>query len=210
MKIQLVDINPVMCNFWKLHFSDCEDVEVFCGDFFTLPTDCVVSPANSFGFMNGGLDALITKKLGIKTQEKLQKKIQEEFNGELLVGQATLIETEFPEIPYCISAPTMRVPLLLTGSVNVYLAAKAVFILLLQNPQIQTVTISGLGTGVGKIPFDICAKHMRQAYNEIILKQISFPKHLSDAQKAHKYLITSGYKNEDIKPGYGPNLHYSD
>lgn len=199
MKIQLIDRNQVMCNFWKLHFDNCSDVTIHCGDFFSLPADCIVSPANSFGFMDGGLDAVITNKLGKKTQENLQKLLEEKYNGELLVGQAVLVETGNNEVPFCISAPTMRVPLLLKDSVNVYMAAKAIFRLLLENPQIQTVSISGLGTGVGHVPFDICARQMRQAYNEVCLKQFVQPKTLQEAQKSHMNLITSSYKYNDLK-----------
>ena len=175
MKIQLIDRNKLMCEEWKEAFKDCPDVIVHHGDFFSLPADCIVSPANSFGFMDGGLDYVITKKVGTKTQEKLQKLLDEKYFGELLVGQAVLIETEFPEIPYCISAPTMRVSLKIGGTVNVYLAAKAIFRVIMENAQLQTITISGLGTGVGGVFEVICAQQMRTAYNETILdKQKKF------------------------------------
>jgi O-acetyl-ADP-ribose deacetylase (regulator of RNase III) len=68
--------------------------------------------------------------MGWQVQERLQKQIKEKHNGELLVGQAILIETGFSGIPYLISAPTMRVPMILKDAVNVYLASKAIFILL--------------------------------------------------------------------------------
>ena len=175
MKIQLIDKNKLMCEEWIEAFKDYSDVVVHHGDFFSLPTDCIVSPANSFGFMDGGLDYVITKKVGIKTQEKLQKLIHEKYYGELLVGQAVLIETEFPNIPYCISAPTMRVSLKIGLTVNVYLAAKAIFRVLMENPHINTVTISGLGTGVGGVFEVICAQQMKRAYEETILdKQKKF------------------------------------
>ncbi len=75
MKIQLIDRNKEMCEQWNLLFKDCKDVVIHCGDFFSLQTDCVVSPANSFGFMDGALDLAISKKLGWQVQEKLQKQI---------------------------------------------------------------------------------------------------------------------------------------
>lgn len=112
MKIQLIDWNEEMCSQWELHFKDSNDVMIHCGDFFSLETDCVVSPANSFGYMDGGLDMAISDKLGWQVQEKLQKQIKEKYFGELLVGQAELVETDFAEIPFCISAPTMRVPMI--------------------------------------------------------------------------------------------------
>jgi len=77
MIIQLVDRNNEMCEQWASHYKGCNDVIVHCGDFFSLKTDCVVSPANSFGFMDGGLDLAISNKLGWQVQKKLQKQIQE-------------------------------------------------------------------------------------------------------------------------------------
>ena len=204
MKIQLIDRNLGMCEQWKLQFKNCKDVVVHHGDFFSLKTDCVVSPANSFGFMDGALDLAISKKIGWQVQEKLQKRIATSFyNGELLVGQAILIETENSEIPYCISAPTMRVPLILKDSVNVYLAAKAIFTLLIKvnseawvsnhEELIGTVTISGLGTGVGKMPYDICARQMKTAYDDFWMNKYSYPSTWFEAQKRHQLLYSNSY-----------------
>lgn len=195
MKIQLIDRNQGMCDQWKLQFKDCDDVIIHCGDFFSLPTDCVVSPANSFGYMDGGLDMAISKKLGWQVQEKLQKQIKEKHLGEILVGQAELIETDFEEIPFCISAPTMRVPLILINTVNIYLASKAIFNLLKNENRIGTVTISGLGTGVGRLPYDICANQMRQAYEEIWLDNYNFPQSWYDAQTRHQLLYSKDHRD---------------
>lgn len=196
MKIQLIDRNLEMCKAWENAFSGCNDVIVHHGDFFSLKTDCVVSPANSFGFMDGSLDLVISQKLGWQVQERLQKQIEEKYLGEILVGQAELVETGVPEIPFCISAPTMRVPLILTNTVNVYLAAKAIFnLLLLEQDRIGSVTISGLGTGVGRVPYDVCAKQMRQAYNEIWLGKYDKPKTWFEAQKRHQLLYSNEYRD---------------
>jgi len=186
MKIQLIDRNEEMCNQWKLQFKDCKDVIVHCGDFFSLKTDCVVSPANSFGYMDGGLDVIISEKVGWQVQDKLQVQIIENYYGELLVGQALLIATDFDEIPFCIAAPTMRVPSPIESTVNVYLATKAIFQLLKKESGIKTVTISGLGTGVGKMAFDICAKQMKQAYDDVWLGQLTFPNTWHEAQDKHE------------------------
>lgn len=195
MKFQFIDKNAEMCMQWKLYFNDCKDVIIHCGDFFSLKTDCIVSPANSFGFMDGSLDLIITKKLGPQVQKKLQKQIQEKYFGELLVGQAELIETDFKEIPFCISAPTMRVPSILENTVNVYLASKAIFSLLKTENRIETITISGLGTGVGKVPYNICAKQMKQAYIDVWLNKYTFPATWREAQITHQMLYSKTYKD---------------
>jgi O-acetyl-ADP-ribose deacetylase (regulator of RNase III) len=195
MKIQLIDSSLQMCKAWESQFKGCNDVTIFHGDFFEKSTDCIISPANSFGFMDAGLDLLISEVIGWQAQEQLQKRIKEEYNGELLVGQAVLIETGFA-IPFLIAAPTMRVPMILKDSVNVYLAARAIFLLLKQNHhRISIVTLSGFGTGVGKVPYDVCAKQMKQAYDEVWLNKFVFPKTWHDAQVCHTSLFLDEHRD---------------
>lgn len=204
MTIQLIDRNEEMCNQWKSYFEGIDDVIVHQGDFFSLPTDCVVSPANSFGFMDGGLDAAITAKLGRGVQNRIQDRLKQSRMGELLVGQAMLVESDNKEIPYCISAPTMRVPMILKNTPNVYLAAKAIFALIkdiedamyLGNCEdIDTITISGLGTGVGQVPYDICAKQMKIAYDEVYLEKYVPQPTWHGAQMTHQALYTKSFRD---------------
>jgi hypothetical protein len=130
MKIQIIDRKVELVKAFQEAFKDCEDVEVLLGSIFDIKTDCIVSPANSFGFMDGSLDLAISETLGWGIQTRLQKLIQEEHNGELLVGQAVLVETDSEKIPWVISSPTMRVPQIIKNTPNPYLASKAVFCLL--------------------------------------------------------------------------------
>ena len=192
MKIQLIDRNQQMIDQWKFQFQNCEDVIIHHGDFFSLETDCVVSPANSFGFMDGGLDGVISETLGWQIESKLQKQIKEKYNGELLVGQAELVITDNKAVPYCISAPTMRVPLIISNTINVYLATKAVFVLLkkinAEQNVINSITISGFGTGVGELSYDVFAKQMKQAYDDFWLDKYVFPLGWFDAQQKHHKL----------------------
>jgi O-acetyl-ADP-ribose deacetylase (regulator of RNase III) len=199
MKIQFIDRNKEMCDQWSLQFKDCDDVFIHCGDFFSLKTDCVVSPSNSFGFMDGGLDLAITKKLGYQIQEKLQKQIQEKYFGEILVGQAELIKTDLEYIPFVLSAPTMRVPMILKDTVNIYLACKAIFSLLKKETGINIVTISGMGTGVGQVPYDVCAKQMKQAYNDVWLNKFVFPDNWNEAQIKNQLLYSGKYMDLQYK-----------
>lgn len=189
-----------MVDAWKSAFAGVPDVDIHLNSAFAIPTECVVSPANSQGWMDGGFDATITNYVGVATQANVQKRIREEFNGELLVGQAIYVPTHNPFIPYCISAPTMRCPMILgPQSVNAYLAARAIF-LLLKQPDLpfNSVTIPGLGTGVGQVPYENCAHQMRIAYEEFYLGK--FVPHASwrDAQKHHQ-MLTRAPKYVDLQ-----------
>jgi O-acetyl-ADP-ribose deacetylase (regulator of RNase III) len=195
MIINLIDKNKEMCNCWSEFFNDCSDVLIHNTDFFSVKSDCVVSPANSFGFMDGGLDLVISRKLGWSVQTMLQKQIKQNYGGELLVGQAELVETNNSDFPYLISAPTMRVPMIIKDTVNVYLASKAIFKILLNEKRINSINISGLGTGVGQVSYNICAKQMKAAYNDIWLNKYEFPHTWFFAQQRHQLLYTSAYKD---------------
>lgn len=191
MKIQLVDRNKEMCDAWRKEFAGCDDVVIHEGDFFSLNTDCIVSPANSFGFMDGGLDSLITQRFGKIVQNRVQDYLKDLPLGELLVGEAIIVPTDDPRIPYCISAPTMRVPTILKETANVYLATKAVFLLLKELGGIDIITMSGMGMGVGKVPYWACARQMRQAYDDVWKRKYIFPSSWYDAQTRHQRLYST-------------------
>ena len=97
-------------------------------------------------------------------QDRLQELIRTRHHGELLVGAAEIVETGNLRIPYIIAAPTMRVPMVLTDTVNPYLAARAVLLLVKHGvvpsgalagesvaAAVESVAFPGLGTGVGRV-----------------------------------------------------------
>lgn len=171
MKIILIDVNPGMIAAWRNFFAGGKDVTIVHGDMTKISCDAMVSPANSFGFMDGGIDYALSERFGWDLEKKLQKKIKELPEGELLVGQALILETGDKIVPYIISAPTMRVPMdfNIGTSLNAYQAMKAVLIKARTHPGINSVAVSGFCTGSGRMHPDVSAKQMRFAYDEIIL-----------------------------------------
>ena len=59
MKLVLLSVQPALSAAWRRAFDDVEDVYVYEGSFQSIigSYDCLVSPANSFGLMDGGMDA---------------------------------------------------------------------------------------------------------------------------------------------------------
>ena len=174
LKIRLVDRNEELVKWWQHAFSDCPDVTAVCGDFFEEPADVMVSPANSFGIMDGGLDLAIRETLGSHVETTLRQAIWDEDGGELLVGQAKLVWTAHDRWPWMISAPTMRVPESIQGTVNAYLAFRAV-LREMRKPSrtpLKTLVCPGLGTGVGKLDPSQCAAQMRYAYGTMERKEM--------------------------------------
>lgn len=129
MKIILSAVEPELVAAWERYCGDFEFVEIHHGSILQISCDAVISPANSFGFMDGGIEMLFSQHFGWQVQERLQKLILNKHHGELLVGTAEIVETDNLQIPYLIAAPTMRVPMILRNSVNPYLAARAALLL---------------------------------------------------------------------------------
>ena len=207
MKIYLRDRNLTLCNYWKDIFSKEPDVNVSCGDIFEegehLNVDAIVSPANSLGFMDGGIDYVYSEYFGWKMSSDLQEHLWQHHDGELLVGQAAIIDIRKSnantKIPYLISAPTMRVPMDVSKTVNAYLAFVATLRVAMDNG-IKSLLCPGLGTAIGKMPYDICAVQMYEAY-----KRYDKPRRhdlLGDAYIHHQAMmnsrayLTGGYKKD--------------
>src|SRR5678809_83114 len=80
---------------------DVPGLEVFLGSFESVPSfDCVATAGNSFGLMDAGMDLAILKFFGHELQDKIQKRIINEFYGEQPVGTAFIVETGRVDYPY--------------------------------------------------------------------------------------------------------------
>ena len=194
MQYILIDTNPKMVNAWKDFFSGEEQLSIVEGDVTSLTVDAIVSPANSFGFMDGSLDHAISERLGWHLEKELQSRIKTSPEGELLIGQAMILDTGDKTIPYLISAPTMRIPtnFNIDTSINAYLAMKAILLAAEKDGRITSVAIPGLCTGVGRMQPIISARQMFYAYEEVVLKRKMDFKNFAEAQKHHWDLNPQG------------------
>lgn len=119
----------------------------------------LISPANSFGFMNGGIDKVYTNIFpGIQAtvQNRISMfNIEDKFGRKYLpIGSAITVKTN-KKCSYLISAPTMFMPGSIGNTNNIYLAFLAILHIFFNNPNI-IVACPGLGTGVGQLrPKDV-------------------------------------------------------
>jgi O-acetyl-ADP-ribose deacetylase (regulator of RNase III) len=194
LQIKLVYIEEELGKVWENDFSRHPDVSIIKGNITEVTCDAIVSPANSFGFMDGGLDLHLSEKLGWHLQERLQAEIARLDERELLIGKSITLETGNKQIPYLISAPTMRVPMSfnIATSINAYLAMKAILIACKNNEAIQTVAIPGLCTGCGRMPFHIASNQMFLAYDEVINGNYKDYQTFGDTQKFQYRLNENG------------------
>jgi O-acetyl-ADP-ribose deacetylase (regulator of RNase III) len=208
MKIILSAVNHPLADAWDQFCGDLDGVTVHRGSIIDLECDAIVSPANSFGFMDGGIDALYSDHFGWHVQDRLQEMIRDKHRGELLVGTAEIVPTDNARIPFLIAAPTMRVPMRLRDSIHPFLAARAVLLLiqaatfatgpLAGEPiadTVKSVAFPGLGTGVGGLDHKICARQVRAAIDDIILGKFPFPESWGEANERHQKLYTDRVRN---------------
>lgn len=204
MKLILAALEAPLAEAWTRCCGDLDFVSVHQGSILDVVCDAVISPANSFGFMDGGIDATYLGRFGRILQVRLQDQIREFHHEELLVGQADVVDTGDKAIPYLIAAPTMRVPMKLSETVNPYLAARAAFLLVTKGRFlsgtrtdeqvancIETVAMPGLGTGVGNVGENTCAHQVRRAIDDVILELYRHPQTWAEVSERHQLLYTT-------------------
>lgn len=174
MKLILVAPNPSLYAAFQEHFHYLPNVEIVNNYFEELSEyDCLVSPANSFGLMDGGMDAAITRYFGNSLMVTVQQRILEEYLGEQPVGTSLIVETGHSKHPFLAHTPTMRVPMSIAGTDISYVAMWAMLLAVRQHNRLQaqlieTVACPGLGTGIGRVPYHEAARLMALAYDHFV------------------------------------------
>jgi O-acetyl-ADP-ribose deacetylase (regulator of RNase III) len=169
IKVHLCALDSRMARAWSDLFSLRPDVEIHEGDILTKTADAILSPANSFGFMDGGIDLAYSHFFGWEIQDRLQEVLRRDHAGELPVGNAVIVPTYHRSVPFLVSAPTMRVPDNIADTVNVYLAFRAALLAVKATEGIQSLLTPALGTGIGCMPVKRAARQMYAAYAEVML-----------------------------------------
>jgi O-acetyl-ADP-ribose deacetylase (regulator of RNase III) len=212
MRIVLCAVEPALANAWEAFCGDLEGVSIHPGSILDVTCNAVVSPANSFGFMDGGIDMLYTRHFGEVVEARVRRQILERHHGELVVGQADIVETGNDAIPFLIAAPTMRVPMALDPlTVNPYLAARATLLLVMHgtftagpdsgkriSERVKTIAFPGLGTGVGRVSFPTCAIQMKRAIEDTVLGKYRMPRSWAEASERHQLLYTDKPKRLQV------------
>lgn len=123
------------------------------GDITNINCDAIVNPANSFGYMGGGVAGAIKRIGGSEIEKEAISK------APIKVGSA--ITTTAGNLPckYVIHAPTMKKPAMQIGAENVKLATQAAMNLAVDQ-KLNTIAIPGMGTGVGGVSYKLAAKAM--------------------------------------------------
>ena len=174
MKIFLVDIDNKMTSCWERDFKDNSDVEVVNDDIAEFldthaDVDTIVSAANSFGFMDGGLDKAYVAYFGNSLQEAVLRKIREEHLGEQPVGSSLSLDIPGTIGKRLIHTPTMRVPQPIIDPRVVYTCARSALVTAVKHGA-QSVVLPAFGHLTGSVRADIVSDLMHRAYEDVCLR----------------------------------------
>lgn len=188
------DLNAEVAHSLSVAFSDADQVEVVEGNLLDLNCEAIVSPANSFGDMGGGIDKVIDDFHKGAAQSSVMAAIAEQFFGELPVGAALIVDLATDRWPYIIAAPTMRVPQNVGNTINAYLSMRAALVAVLKyrSPKgisIRSLAMPDLATGVGGMDYAAASQQMKAAYDSVIGGQWRQVFHAAQAP----YAWTSNY-----------------
>lgn len=183
MQIYLLDINKGMTDAWHKYF-DSSNVVIVNEDFKTFMDshtyiEAIVSPANSFGLMDGGYDKAITDYFGKQLMKDVQDTIMRDWCGEQPVGTSITVpivqrliykqiddEKILPCNPLLIHTPSMRTPEQIVDSRIVYQCMRTTLIEA-SRQGVDSVVIPAFGGLTGRVPYDVIAKMMFLAYKQI-------------------------------------------
>ena len=169
MKIYLLERDTRKTEELRKAFAK-EDVEVICDDFLsfmeTHKVECIVSPANAYGLMDGGYDGAISEWFGDQLQKRVQQYIIDHYYGEQPVGTSFMIEAG-KDGQKLIHTPTMRVPYKILDPAVVYQAMRTTLMVAFEN-NIKSIVIPIFGGLTGEVAPEIAAKLMWLGYDRIM------------------------------------------
>lgn len=173
LTLVLVAVDEPMAAAWRT-LAERPDVVLHEGSITDVDAHAVVSPANSLGVMVGGIDAVYARWF-----PGISDRVRAASGGELPVGEAVIVPTGVDRPAWLVSAPTMRSPgeLLHPDGANAGAAARAVLRLWRDGvlpdgtpvrERVHSVALPGLGTGVGGLDPQVCARQVGAALDDVL------------------------------------------
>ncbi|MEU5188914.1 macro domain-containing protein [Streptomyces klenkii] len=170
LKVVLTDLNASVVEAWRAAFADTPGIEIRTGSILDEKADAWVTPTNSRGRMDGGVDAAIKRYLGAGIQLRVQRAIRDQFSGSLPVGSAVCVPSGAVNPKFLISTPTMEHSSEnVSETLNVALACAAAFQAIHRRNDeapgsIESVALVGMGAQTGRVPARVCANLMWTGY----------------------------------------------
>jgi O-acetyl-ADP-ribose deacetylase (regulator of RNase III) len=165
-RLHLVDTETAIVDAWREAFAARPEVDIVHGDILAVAHGALVSPANSLGHMDGGIDLLYLRHFGAHLQLVVYDAIGKRPHGVLPVGAAEMVRTGHARIPYLVIAPTMDIPEVVAPA-HAYRAMRAILRTVRRHAGlVDDVFCPGLATGIGKVAPADAAREMARAYED--------------------------------------------
>lgn len=129
------------------------EVRVEKGSLLDVEADVIVNPANSHGYMGGGVAGVIRRFGGEEIEREAVSK------APIPVGKAVLTTAGKLKFKGVIHAPTMEEPAMRTSEEKVRKATRAA-LELADQLCFRSIAMPGMGTGVGRVPKKVAARAM--------------------------------------------------
>lgn len=169
MRVYIIESDFNKFKHLQLYFDD-KDVILVNDSFERFMSNnkiqCVVSPANSFGLMDGGYDLALTRWYGNQLQKRVQKHILEKYCGEQPVASSFIIEAGKDD-QYLIHTPTMRTPEPIVDTRVIYQCMRTTLLVAKEN-NIESILIPMFGGSCGRVNPQVVAEMMYLGYCQII------------------------------------------
>ena len=109
----------------------------------TMDVECIVSPANSYGLMDGGYDLAITEWFGEELMRKAQDYILKNYRGEQPLASSFIINTGVNGIKL-IHTPSMRIPSVIMDPTIVYHCTRSALLTAMDN-DVKSIVLPAFG-----------------------------------------------------------------
>ena len=172
----LIDENPEIVSGYANFLGQFPNWKFKRGDILKASADALVSPANSYGDMQGGIDKSYLQEFGGHLEDIVKLYIQESHGGFLEIGKSQGVPINAQNYKFLICTPTMEEPNLITDPRDIYEAATGLFEELnrintqTSSNSIKSVNLPGLGTGCGGLNGFESGKMLALAYKDFIRK----------------------------------------
>jgi O-acetyl-ADP-ribose deacetylase (regulator of RNase III) len=221
MMIKFISLNKEWVECMKGYFKDTPFVIFDCCDITKIPKDnaCFVSPANSLGFMDGGIDLPLSRTIMPGIESKVKRRIRE-LNILSSIGRhylpiGSVITVSHDSNTHLIVAPTMFLPHDVRGTQNAYwsffAAVKMWHKMCNQNNNRYNLIVTSHCCGCGKMSAQESAEQMKRAYDDHIQgKGPEIVKEFEDAILFPNRDLSqpNNYDNREIKELYMTQQEY--
>ncbi len=166
-------------------------VKIVVGDITEFQGDAIVNPANTYGYMGGGVALAIKRKGGKIIEEEAVKQ------APIPIGKAVITTGGLLKVKFVIHAPTVVEPGGSSNPDNVYKATKAALSKAVEE-KLKKVAFPLMGAGVGGVPPEESAKAMVKAFKEYSDKNLEIYIYVRDLKLFEE--VKKTIVNEGLKP----------